>query len=478
MNTEEFIKRISNLYGNSKDIITRTIKIKKYQISYLFFESVCSDDKISDFLMRSINYIKMESFKDLFSCLKNSLNNSKVEVLKNESDLFTKLSSGYTAIVCSDSKDIIVVETKLKLDRGITESTTEQIIRGPKDSFTENHMINLGLIRKRIKDPNLWFEDTTVGVRTKTKVTLGYINDVVIKSRIYEIKNVLNKIDVDGIIDSGQIRDYLKDNNSNFFPTVISTERPDLVCNDLLDGKIAIIVENSPFVLLLPSTLVDFFHSSEDYYQKSANVTFSRILRFAAFLISILTPALYIAVTTFNHQVIPDKLLISLAVQRSTVPFPTAIEIIVLLTTFELLKESDIRTPSVMGTAISIVGALVLGDAAVSAGIVSPIVVIVVAITSVSGLLFTDIDIINGIRWYRLLFIVFSSIAGLIGFTVALVIFITKLSSVEILNVPFLTPFSPLNFVGQNDALFKKAKNKVYKRPSYLSKNLKNQGDL
>lgn len=478
MDTKKFIKDVSSIYGNSKDIITRTIKIKNYNISYLFFESVCSDDKISDFLMRSINYVKLNSFKNLFDNLTNTLVNSKIEILKNKSDLYSKLASGYTAIVCDDSDEIIMVETKLKLDRGITESTTEQIIRGPKDSFTENHMVNLGLIRKRIKDPNLWFKDIIVGVRTKTKVTIGFINDVVIKPRIDEIKNILNKIDVDGIIDSGQIRDYLKDNNSKFFPTVISTERPDLVCNSLLDGKIAIIVENCPFILLLPSTLVDFFHSSEDYYQKSANVTFSRILRFVAFLISILTPALYIAITTFNHQVIPDKLLISLAVQRSTVPFPTAIEILVLLTTFELLKESDIRTPSVMGTAISIVGALVLGDAAVSAGIVSPIVVIVVAITSVSGLLFTDIDIINGIRWYRLLFIVFSSIAGLIGFTVALVIFITKLSSIEILNVPFLTPFSPLNFIGQNDALFKKAKNKVSKRPSYLSKNYKNQGDL
>lgn len=479
-NLDNNLKRIQKDYGGSKDIVIRKLKIKGKNIAYLFLESVSSDDKISNFTMKSINLdIKRTSyFNSLFSSLENNLVNSKVSKVSSFKELYPKLASGYTAIIVDGYNEFITIETKGNLDRSISPSTTEQIVRGPKDSFNENHMTNLGLIRKRIKDENLWFIDYSIGRRTKTKVTLAYINGVAIESRVETLKNKLNEIDVDGILDSGQIREFIIKDDKSAFPKIVSTERPDLVSSSLLEGKIAIFVENSPFVLVIPGVLVDFLHSPEDYYQNSYNATFSRFVRAIGFILTILTPGLYIAITTFNQEIIPDKLLISLSVQRSTVPFPSSVEILLLLITFEMLRESDIRTPSVMGTAISIVGALVLGDAAVAAGIVSPIAVIIVAITSISGLLFSDIDVVNGIRWYRVLFIIFSSTVGLIGFLVALIIFITKLSSISTFGVPYLTPFSPFNIIGQKDALLKFNKKNIKKRPKYLSNNTYKVGDI
>ena len=249
----------------------------------------------------------------------------------------------------------------------------------------------------------------------------------------------------------------------------MSTERPDFVCGFLLEGKIAILVENTPFILIFPTLFIDFIHTPGDYYQKSYNVNFSRFLRIFGFFITLLVPAAYIAIMTYNPEMIPDKLFISVAVQREGVPFPTAIEILMLGITFELLRECDLRMPSKMGTAISVVGGLVLGDAAVNAGIVSPFAVIIVAITSIAGLLFSDIDMVNALRWWRLIFILFASMCGMIGVVIASILLITHLSTLETFGIPYLTPFAPFYFKEQSDALFLKIKTKIKDRPRYLS---------
>ena len=291
-------------------------------------------------------YVKRDGhsfFENLFKSLKNTISNSHLKIVTTYDDVCFHLSSGYTVIFVEKENKAIVVETKNTLDRGVTESTSESVVRGPKDSFTENNSTNLGLIRKRIKDYNLWFDETTVGRRTKTKVTIAFINDIVDKKNVDEIKKKLQTIDIDGILDSGTIREFLIKNQKSAFPKFKSTERPDLACNSLLDGKIIILVENSPFVLITPGLFVDFLHTPEDDFQKSINTNFTRILRTVAFFLTIATPSFYIAITTFNQQMIPNELLISLAIQREGVPFPTAFELIILITTFEILRESDIR---------------------------------------------------------------------------------------------------------------------------------------
>lgn len=471
-NINTILKTIEEKYGKSSDIVSRKIKVGRKEIMYIYLESVSSDDKISDFLMKDLSsYIKnnkISLFDNLFKSLQNTIFNSHLKTIDNYEDIYYYLASGYTVIFINGEKKAIAIETKNELDRGVTESTSESVIRGPKDSFTENNAINLGLIRKRIKDPNLWFDETVIGKRTRTKVTIAFINDIVDEKNVKQIKQKLQNIDIDGILDGGSVRELIMTKQKSSFPKFKSTERPDLACKSLLEGKIVILIENSPFILITPGLFVDFLHSAEDEYQKSINTNFTRILRTIAFILTIVTPGFYIAITTFNQQMIPNELLISLSIQREGVPFPTAFEIIILITTFEILRESDIRIPNAMGSAIGIVGALVLGDAAVSAGIISPIVVIIVAITAICGLLYTDIDFVNATRLWRFIFILFSIICGLIGFVIAGIIFITKLCSLEIQGVPYLAPIAPFDRKSQEYAIIRKSKDKVKYRPLFL----------
>lgn len=472
-NVDKMIQKITEEVHYAGDLKTRTLTIKGHKLAYLFMESVSSGGTISEFIVRSMTFDMKQNkdslFTNLFNNLENTISNSSLKILDEYNDISFYLASGFTIILVNGYQKAIALETRKDLSRGITESSSEGIIRGPKDSFTETHATNLGLIRKRIKDPNLVIEDVFIGKRTKTKVSTLYMYDIVDLDKAKQIKKKLSRIDVDGILDSGHIREFLVTKQKSVFPKMISTERPDLVCTSLLNGKIAILVESSPYALIIPALFIDFFHNPEDYYQKPSNVTLTRFLRVIAFLLTILVPALYISIMTFNSNILPEKLLVSLYHQRLSVPFPTSFEVIILLIVFEILRECDIRTPSAMGTSMSIVGGLVLGDAAVSAGIVSPITIIIVAVTSISGLLFSDIDMINGIRFWRLLFILFSTFFGIIGFTLCLILLVTKLSHLKVLGTDYLSPISPLNMTGLKDSIVRIPKNKDDKRPNYLS---------
>lgn len=477
-NIETIFETIKQMNGNSGDIATRIITKKKNRVGYVFLESVSSDDKISNFLNKGIiESNKKNLFDSFYNLMQNSIFNSNVKSCNNYEELFYFLSSGFTIIVFDEVSEAIVVETRMPLDRGVSESSSETIVRGPKDSFTENHNKNIGLIRKRIKDYNLWFKDVKVGRRTKTKVSVAFLKDIVPDEKSKKVIDSIKQIDIDGIIDSGYIRELIEKEQKTLFPKIISTERPDQACTALLDGKIVILVENSPFVLILPAVLGDFFKSPQDEYQKSFNASFNRIIRMICFFLALLTPALYIALMTYNQEIIPDQLLISLSAQREGVPFPTAIEVLLFVLTFEVLREADIHAPSFSGSAMNVVGALILGDAAVSASIVSPIVIIIVAATSICELVFYDVDVIDAIREWRLIFILAASFMGIIGIVVAFIIFVAKLSSIECLGTSYLTPISPLYIKSLKNSFIRFNRKKLKNRPNFLTKNLKRLDD-
>jgi len=477
-NIDTIFNKIKEMNGNSSDIATRIIEKNKNRVGYIFLESVSSDDKISNFLNKGIiDCDKKKFFDSFYNLMKNSIFNSNMKSCDNYDELFYFLASGFTVIVFDNEEKAIVVETRLQLDRGVVESSSETIVRGPKDSFTENHNKNIGLIRKRIKDYNLWFEDARVGTRTKTKVSVVYMKDIVPDEKSKKVLDSIKNIDIDGIIDSGYIRELIEKKQKTLFPKIISTERPDQVCTALLDGKIVILVENSPFALILPAVLSDFFKSPQDEYQKSFNASFNRCIRMICFFLALLTPALYIALMTFNQEIIPDQLLISLSAQREGVPFPTAVEVLLFVLTFEVLREADIHAPSFSGSAMNVVGALILGDAAVSASIVSPIVIIIVAITSICELVFYDIDIIDALREWRLIFILAATFMGIIGIVVGLIIFIAKLCSIECLGTSYLTPISPLHIKSLKNSFIRFDRKKLKNRPDFLTKNLKRLDD-
>ena len=320
-------------------------------------------------------------------------------------------------------------------DIGIIRS--ELSLSGPKDSFIEDDKTNLELIRKRIKSNDLKIYNTCVGRYTKTNINILYIDGIVKKDLVNHIKKKLNKIDIDGIIDSSYLRNALEE-KFNLFPTLIMTERPDKCSMALLEGKVVILVDNSPYALILPSFFIDFFHTTDDYYQKSFNASFIRIIRLIAFIIAILLPGLYIAITTRNYNLVPLDLLLVLKSGRSFVPFPAYIESIFMIICFEILKESDLRMRSFSGSAISILGGLVLGDAAVSAGIVSPIMIIIIAISSISGLIFNSIELSNAIRTYKLFILILGSIFGIYGVILGSIILLFNLFNTETFGYNYL----------------------------------------
>ena len=450
----------------SKDYIYKKIKIDKKELYLIFNEVLCSGDGINESILKRLTLLNHKNFD-----LENKLPANNIKIIKKD-EIISYVNKGF--VVCLTGDMIFAIEEKQKLERGITTIESELPLNGPKDSFSESFNTNLGLIRRRIKSENLWWDEVTLGKSTETKVGILYMNNIVDKDLVEKVKARLNLIDIDGIIDSSYLKDNLENNNS-FFPTISSTERPDKVAMSLLEGKVAIIVDMSSYVLILPNFFIDFFHTVDDYYQKSINVTFIRCIRILAFFIAIFIPAYYIAVTTYNQNSIFLSLLLLLKAQRTAVPFPAIVEALFMIISFEILRESDLRMSSTTGSAISILGGLILGDAAVSAGIMSPIMIIIIAISSIAGFVFTSIELVNAIRLYRIIFLLLATVLGVYGIYLGAIYLLYKLITLTSFDKPYLAPFSPFIKNEMNDAIYKRD-NKGEKTRNPLLTNNKKRG--
>ncbi len=455
-----YLNELKKDFNNFQDLIIKEIIYDNNIINVISIETITTSTNINDFILRNIVHIKTQNIKEY---LYNYLPCISIKEVNNYDDIINLLVSGFT-IILINNKDILAIETILNLSRGIEKTDCEKSVTGPKDSFNEHFNTNVGLIRKRIKSNKLKLETINIGKYTNTKVGIMFVENIYKPKLKDNIINKLQKIDIDGIIDSAYLKKYLTDSKS-VFPTIKETERPDLASQSLLEGKIIIITDNSPNILILPSFFIDFFHTSDDYYQKHVNITFIRIIRLIAFLISILLPAYYIAITTYNVNFIPINLLVNFIAQRMSVPFPSFIEAGIMIISFEILRESDTRIPSTSGTAISILGGLVLGDAGVAAGILSPIMIIVIAISMISSLIFQSPEIINAIRYYRFMIILLASIFGLYGIFLGIILIISNLSNTNTDEKDYLYPFAPLSIIGQKDAFIKTNSNILLRNP-------------
>lgn len=466
MNYVDKIKKESN---NAVDYLYKQIKINNNTIDLISIETIASSSDINDFILKKISFLDNFNTNDLYEYLFNYLPAISIKKVKDYNEAINNLMNGFAIIIINNDK-FLAVETRRDLTRGVSEADYERSIIGPKDSFIEHFNTNVGLIRRRIKDINLHLEEVLVGKYSKTKVGVMYLTGVCKPKLKDKLLEKLKKIDIDGIIDSGYIRKLLN-RNSNLFPTIKTTERPDLASQSLLEGKIIIITDNSPDILILPTFFIDYFHTSDDYYQKDLNISFVRIIRFIAFIIAIFLPSYYIAITTFNVDFIPINLLINFILQRSSVPFPAFIEALIMIISFEILRESDMRIPSSMGTAISILGGLVLGDAAVSAGIISPIMIIVVAISVISGLIFQSVEVVNAIRWWRFSLMILAMFFGIYGIFIGIILIIISLADTKSFDKDYLYPYAPINFKEQLDGFIKVNDKKVKYRNPLLSDN-------
>lgn len=446
------------------DLKIRELKNGNTTVYIIYFETLCKSNTINDFILRPIYDDKIKSLDDI----KNKLPSGNLLEINDENTLYDNLYSGFT-IISIDNK-FISFETKESLDSGIVVATNEKVIKGPKDAFTENYQSNMGLIRKRIRSKNLKVNEYTIGTSSKTKVALFYLDDIVNKDLVNKIEKKLKTMSLDYVANSNYIIDAMSKKN-NIMPTNIMTERPDLTSFLLMEGRIAIMVENSPQVIIIPMFFSDTIHTIDDYYQNSKNVSVTRIIRVIAFIISVTVPGIYLALTTFNQEALPTSLLINFSIQRQGVPFPSVVEALVMFLIFEILKESDTRISFVVGTSMSIVGALVLGQAAVDAGLISPIMIIIIAVSSVTSFLFNDNDLVNAIRVWKLIFILLSAFAGLYGFFIALLLFIVKISSMDSYGFDYVTVDGILKSNIQKNGIILTKKFKLNKRNSVLTKN-------
>lgn len=426
------------------DLQIKEIKVNLQTIYILNIQTLSSSQLTNKYIL---DYFSNRSIIKPFSNIKNDIQNnipsiSFIELPYNEDKIYEYLFNGFSILI--HNKTILAFETRATLDRGINPPTSEPTIRGPKDSFNENYNTNLGLVRKRLKDKNLYIKELTLGTKTNTKVCIFYMNNLVDKELLNETINKLKNIKTDKILDTYYIKELIKKENNTSFPTIKSTERPDTIAKSLTEGKICILSENSDNALIIPTFFIDYFFIEEDNFHKKAYTYFIKFIRLLAFFITIFAPSIYLSLITYDQQMLPTSLLINFTIQRFTVPFPALIEALILMFTFEILYEADALKPSSKGTSLSILGALVLGDAAVSAGIISPIMVIVIAITAISSMYFSYHDFQSFIRTYRYLLMILSCFFGMIGILYGFIFLLTNLCSIKSFGKPFLLPFSPI----------------------------------
>lgn len=471
MNTK-IINKLKEETNNSSYIVYREKYINNIKIDIIYNEVLTDQDKMSNFIYRSLDHIeKIYQEKELlYDVIKNNISNIKIKEINNYQDICKYLNNGFVILLIEDDYSL-ALEVKKNLTRSIEKPMTETTIRGAMDSFTENIETNIGLIKRRLKTNKLWNEDMELGKYTKNKIsilTIKGLTDSKIKDNII---NKLNSLEIDGVTDTGTLKHLIENETKTIFPTSITTERPDKVVSSLLRGKTVIIIDNCPFVLIMPVDINDFFLSQDDKDSNYINNSLTRILRYLAFFITVLTPGIYIALTTFNQEMIPLELLTSFASQRSTVPFPAFFEALLMFVSFEILRESDYRIPNVSNSALSIVGALILGEAAVNAGIVSPIMIIIVAITAISALVIVEPELSNAIKWYRILFMLGGTTIGIFGIFIVFIIFTTNLCSINSYGKSFTMPFTPINSDIKN-SIIKFPLLKRNKRNKHLTNNI------
>lgn len=422
MNINKLKKEIS-----SPDYIFKEINISGFKTYLIFNEVLTNSERIDEITWYLITKIKRSDFKYLIY----KIPCSNAKIIK-EKDIEYYLNNGFVVLYY---KKVIAIELRSADGRSVQNISSELSIGGARDAFTENINTNLNLIRKRIKS-DLRIKTIIIGRLSKTKVDILYMENITNKKLVKSILDKLNKIDIDGIIDVSYLKYSLE--NNNIFPTIMMSERPDKCSMALLEGKVVIISENSCYGLILPTLFIDYFHTTDDYFQKSINTTFIRIIRILAFLISIFLPAVYISVTTRNYNLIPYPLLILFKAGRSFVPFPAYIEALFMIIAFEILKESDLRMSNTSGSAVSILGGLILGDAAVAAGIVSPIMIIIIAISSIAGLVFTSIELVNALRLYKIILLILSALLGINGVIIGAILLIFNIFSTKIFGIKYL----------------------------------------
>ena len=372
------------------------------------------------------------------------LQDSQVREIHTIKDAVDGMLHGDTCLLVDGETRGLLVSARAYEKRGVGEPETESVIRGPREGFVENLRSNTALIRRRLRTPQLKLELARAGRLTRTDIVICYIEGLAPPILVEEAKRRVARVDVDGIIDSAMLEEFLEDDPYSPFPQVIPTERPDIVAAHLLEGRLAILVDGSPFALIVPVSLWSLLQASEDYYERYFIGSFLRGLRYVLAPLALLGPALYVAITTFHQEMLPTQLLLTVAATREGIPFPSVVEALMMELMFEALREAGVRLPRNVGQAVSIVGALVIGQAAVQAGLVSAPMVIIVAITGIASFAFPRFNLGITVRLLRFPVMILASTFGLYGIVIGVLLILIHVTGLRSFGMPYTAPVSPL----------------------------------
>ena len=423
------------------------------KIVMLYIDNIVDGEAIRESILETVmlDYQSGQQQGILEELLQKAIAIGDVRKIKTVSEVCDGVLWGDTVLLMEGNDFALQATTKNFPNRGVSKAETEVVVQGPKDAFMEVMAYNIVLTRRRIRDPKLKLKRKKAGKRSRTDIALMYMADLVRPEVLRQVERQLDTIDMDAVLDSGGVEQLLERRVFSPFPQLQMTERPDKTAAALLEGRVALLVDNTPYAILLPATLNTFMQAAEDYYERWEIMSFIRCIRFGAAFLAVALPGIYIAFSAYHPQLMPTALALKVASTRATIPFSVIGEVLIMELAFELLREAGIRLPSPVSSTIGIVGGIIIGSAAVEAGIVSPAVVIVAALTGICTFVIPNVSVVSGIRISKYLVIFLASVFGMFGVWAALLLLLAHLAGLTSYGIPYLYPFCSSSINGDAD---------------------------
>ncbi|MDQ0903866.1 spore germination protein [Paenibacillus sp. V4I7] len=461
-------KFIKAMFQDCSDVVVREFEIEPNIPAMLLFVDGLTNTQLLNETMKSL-MILGGGQTAIDRIVGTILPVSQTQISDNYGDLLVSVLGGDTALLVEGNAKAILLGIRGTEKRSVGEPETETVVRGPKEGFVESIRTNTSMIRRKLKTPRLKMKSMSVGKESNTALVICYLDDLAMPSLIEEVVKRIEQIKIDAILESGMIEELIQDNVYSPFPQIQYTERPDVVAAALLQGRVAILTDGTPFVLIVPFVFIQVMQTSEDYYERFQIGAFLRMLRYVFLFLSLTTPALYVAITTYHQELLPTALMLSVAASREAIPFPAVVEALIMEITFEALREAGVRLPKAVGSAVSILGALVVGQAAVQAGIVSAPMVIVVSITGIASFTIPRFNGAIAVRMMRFPILMAGSLFGFYGIFFSLMILIGHMANLRSFGVPYLSPLGPLSATDLKDVLIRAPLWQMEKRPEFMS---------
>lgn len=471
---EENLADIQSIFQKDRDFSYRKFHLGgKIPAVSIFISSLADKEVINRDIIRSLqdpfddeNVDSGEPF--IKWLLDDVLYHCSGEMTQELQGVLDAILQGKTVVLIEERKYALILDTFKPEKRGIQQPETERVVRGPRDGFIEQMQSNIALLRYRLPVPEFRVEPMEVGKKTKTKLSICYLDNIASTELVEEVKKRLSDIHIDRILDAGYVEQFIEDNPRSPFPQVQNTERPDKAVGNILEGRVAILVEGSPFALIVPSIFNQFYHTSEDYNERFLITSIIRLIRFMALIFSLTFSSFYITVLSYHPEMIPAKFVVAASSGRAGVPFPVVVEVFLMEVAMEILREATVRMPQQVGGALSIVGVLVIGQAAVMAGFVSPITVVIIAMSTIGSFATPSYNAATAFRMLRFPLIFLSGAFGLLGLATGLIFVINHMLSLRSFGVPYMAPISPGSYQGFKDSLIRAPLRWLTERPAQL----------